>query len=383
MKKQIFIGTICWVIVAGLSLIPFEAGYGQIWKRMKKKIQKKVEQKVEDAAERTAEAAIDSVEESLVKEGSTAASGISEGNGAQSKLAALKAVFPERLNGFVRQKLSASQQGMMGFKVAQAQAVYSQDGKEIEISLLDYGNAQLVAMMGAAWLQSEIYEEDESGYKKTTTFQGFPAYEEYQKADAHSEVSVVLENQLMLNAEAQGMTPDELKQVLAQLNWNQLRQLATSGGVTGERKEPVDFKVLKAALPESLPGFERRDVRGSKRKAMGIVESKAEGTYVGGEKRLVIEIVDSGSMEPWSRLAAAWGGEMEEEWEGGYKKVHKIKGYAATETFERSPDGSTRGSLEVLVGRFKVRIEGENITPEDLHRAFQAVLPTLEELKDS
>ncbi|MSO21892.1 MAG: hypothetical protein EXQ58_01280 [Acidobacteria bacterium] len=51
------------------------------------------------------------------------------------------------------------------------------------------------------------------------------------------------------------------------------------GAATGKKVTPVDFRELKALLPEALPGMRRTQAEGEKAAAMGLNISKAEGEY--------------------------------------------------------------------------------------------------------
>lgn len=135
---------------------------------------------------------------------------------------------------------------------------------------------------------------------------------------------------------------------------------AAFGGAQGEL---VDFRELRAMLPESLPGMKRTGVEGSKGGAMGFGASTAKGEYEAEgnvQQRMTIEITDIGALGGLAGAAFAWAGvEVDKENKDGYEKTTSIGGRKAMEKFSKS---SKRGELDVIVGnRFVVSVKGSNI----------------------
>ncbi|MGB5287978.1 MAG: hypothetical protein WBN42_05775 [Ignavibacteriaceae bacterium] len=131
----------------------------------------------------------------------------------------------------------------------------------------------------------------------------------------------------------------------------------------GKKYEVVDFRELKALLPESIGDLKRTNAEGEKSGAMGFTISRANADYNNEEysKSIDIEITD---MTGASGLAgfAAWGWamtEIDKETEAGYEKTIKYKGHKA---FEKYNNQDQYGSIEVLVsGRFMVSVNGNNV----------------------
>jgi hypothetical protein len=141
-------------------------------------------------------------------------------------------------------------------------------------------------------------------------------------------------------------------------------------GQNGQRVEPVNFRELKALLPEALPGFKRKDAKGEKAGAMGMVVSQASADYDGdGGARIDIKLVDVGSLAgPLALGMVGWASvEIDRETETGYEKSTVLGGNKA---FEKYDTRSKRGEVKVLVGnRFIVEVRGRNVSVDDMKAA--------------
>jgi len=148
--------------------------------------------------------------------------------------------------------------------------------------------------------------------------------------------------------------------------------------------EAVDFRELKALLPEDLPGMKRSNAEGEKTSAMGFTMSKAEARYEsesGGS--VMITISDIGAMTGMAAMGLyAWAaGAIDRETETSYEKSTTIKGYKGYEKYDRQ---STSGEVQVLVaGRFIVEVDGNNVPMDAIKGALERVdLGKLEGMKN-
>ncbi|MBU4459388.1 MAG: hypothetical protein KJ579_02380 [Verrucomicrobia bacterium] len=144
----------------------------------------------------------------------------------------------------------------------------------------------------------------------------------------------------------------------------------------------VDFRQLKALLPETIGDMKRTNAKGEKSGAMGMTVAKAEGTYEGAkEARLKVEITDMSGVGAMGALAQFGfaATEIDNESDDGYERTVKIKNFKALEKYDTK---AKSGSLQVIVGRFSVQIEGDNIAPAILKTAAEAIdLQALSALK--
>jgi hypothetical protein len=150
---------------------------------------------------------------------------------------------------------------------------------------------------------------------------------------------------------------------------------AVSGAANaGKKVETVDYKELKAMLPESLPGMKRTDASGEKNAAMGMQISNAEGRYRADDgSSMTIKITDIGSMTGLAGMATyAWARtEVDRESDHGYEKTSTFGGYKSREKYDKS---SKSGEVSVLVGdRFVVEVDGNNVDMDAIKNALGKV----------
>jgi hypothetical protein len=145
-------------------------------------------------------------------------------------------------------------------------------------------------------------------------------------------------------------------------------------GPTPGKSETVDFKELKALLPESLPGMKRTDATGEKTAAMGMQVSNAEGQYSADNgASMRVKITDIGSMTGLAGMAMyAWANvAVDREGDNGYEKTSTIGGYKSHEKYDKS---SKSGEVSVLVGdRFVVEVDGSDVDMDAIKNALGKV----------
>ena len=147
-----------------------------------------------------------------------------------------------------------------------------------------------------------------------------------------------------------------------------LQQQAAAGA-----GQVVDFRQLKALLPEKLGDLKRTNAKGSKNSSMGITVSQAEATYEGpNDATADIEISDTaglGGLGAFAQMAMI--PDVDSESDTGYEKTYTHKGVKVMERYD-SEDHS--GEITTVVGgRFTVKISMNNIKPEQLKAALDAM----------
>jgi len=142
----------------------------------------------------------------------------------------------------------------------------------------------------------------------------------------------------------------------------------------GKKVETVDYKELKALLPESLPGMRRTDASGEKSSAMGMQISNAEGRYRSDEgSSVTVKIADIGSMTGLAGMTAyAWARvDVDRESDSGYEKTATFNGYKSHEKYDKQ---NKSGEISVLVGdRFVVEVDGNNVDIDVIKSALGKV----------
>lgn len=155
----------------------------------------------------------------------------------------------------------------------------------------------------------------------------------------------------------------------------------------GETVQPVDFRTLKELLPERLDGMDRENASGEKSSMMGIGTAKAEGTYraEGTNGGIDVSIVDFGSMRGITMMGFGWAMvDIDNETDRGYERTIKYKGHPAYVKYEKGSDWS-RGQMSVIVvDRFAVTANGNNVSDDAIRKALERVdIGELEDLKDA
>jgi hypothetical protein len=151
---------------------------------------------------------------------------------------------------------------------------------------------------------------------------------------------------------------------------NKMAETMAKGGGAGTGAL-VDFRALKALLPESVGDFKRKSATGEKAGAMGMGVSKARGEYEkGAGERLRIEIIDTSGMA--AMMAFGLGAvEIDKETEDGYERTVTLDGHKGLEKYNGK---SKRGELKLLVaGRFIVEIDGRGVPMDVVTEARKAL----------
>ena len=151
---------------------------------------------------------------------------------------------------------------------------------------------------------------------------------------------------------------------------------------TGAAVEPVDFRELKALLPEGIGAMKRTSAEGERGGAFGITVAHAEGRYQGDGGSVNLKITDPGTLSGFAAMAAMWMNmELDKETDNGYEKTGAANGRRYHEQYNRN---SKSGEYTVIVGnRFMVEINGHGIDMPTMKKAIDQVnLAKLESMKD-
>ncbi len=136
----------------------------------------------------------------------------------------------------------------------------------------------------------------------------------------------------------------------------------------------VDFRELKALLPQGLEGMKRKSASGEKSGAMGMTIAYAEGEYeneAGG--RIKIKISDNGGMGGLMAFAqAGWATqEIDKETDTGFERTTMYGEHKAKEQYDTQ---DKFGQIEIMIGgRFMVEASGNDVAFEAIQAAAKAV----------
>jgi len=159
----------------------------------------------------------------------------------------------------------------------------------------------------------------------------------------------------------------------------------SEGFTEGKKVNPVDFRELKALLPEAIASLKRTDIEGEKVAAMGMNISTANADYSDDQNNQSIDlkITDMGNIAGLSGLAAyGWYMvDIDKENETGYEKTTTFKGNKA---YEKYNNQDKYGELSILVAkRFVVEANGNNVSMNEIKAAAEMIdFGKLESWKD-
>jgi Yip1 domain len=158
---------------------------------------------------------------------------------------------------------------------------------------------------------------------------------------------------------------------------------AVGGALGGDhRVDPVDFRALKAMLPDSAAGMQRTGSAGSNEQALGVKTSNATADYQGsGDVRLHIKIADVSGVSGLLGLAGALGQKTDSESDSGFEKDTTIGGRQFHEKFQKA--GKHGEVSTIVVQRFEVDVTGDGADISALEQAAGSVdFARLESMKN-
>ena len=138
----------------------------------------------------------------------------------------IKAMFPETLAGMKRSSFSVGEAQMMGMNSGQA-TYTDDDGKSVEVSIMDGAGetgSSMVAMY-AITLAMETEQQTESGYTKTTKFNGNRATVAENTYDdwVNSEITTLVSDRYIVSLNGSGLSLNELEKVYNEINLKGLK----------------------------------------------------------------------------------------------------------------------------------------------------------------
>ncbi len=146
--------------------------------------------------------------------------------------------LPERLGSFERIDREGGTGGMLGIRVSGAEADYeAADGADLEIGLVDFGAVPWAGSDEAMdWLDAEIFEESNSGWKRTRDYKGYPALEEFSRGfdDATNrgrwQLHYLVAGRFLIAIEADEVTLDEGRELADEIDTEGLADLREKEG---------------------------------------------------------------------------------------------------------------------------------------------------------
>jgi hypothetical protein len=152
------------------------------------------------------------------------AMGGAAGGGAPIPAAELKALLPESVGGMNRESFEAQSNTAMGIASSSARARYGAGERSVELKITDMGSLAGLAGL-AGWANMTVDRETDGQVEKVYKQGSRTVREEYRKDGSHGEVTVILPNGVLVEAEGNGVDPASLKKVVDSVNLAKLETL--------------------------------------------------------------------------------------------------------------------------------------------------------------
>lgn len=136
----------------------------------------------------------------------------------------LKAVLPEALGELKRSSIEAQSGQAMGLGGSSAKAGYSAGDKHVELSITDTGGLAGLATM-ASWAGMTMDKETDGRIEKVYKDGARTVREEYRKDGSSGEMTVILANGVIVEAEGSNVDIDVLKKVVAGIDVGRLESM--------------------------------------------------------------------------------------------------------------------------------------------------------------
>ena len=143
----------------------------------------------------------------------------------------LKEMLPGDVAGLNRTEATGEKTSAMGMQISNANGRYSNDaGASMTIKITDIGSMTGLAGMAAyAWAATEMDRESDTGYEKTSTFNGYKSHEKYDKSSKSGEISVLVGNRFVAEVSGNDVDMNAMKDALTKVDLKKLDGMKGSG----------------------------------------------------------------------------------------------------------------------------------------------------------
>lgn len=139
----------------------------------------------------------------------------------------MKALLPKELPDGFKGQLKGEKTGAMGMSVAEAEGRYAPENGEgsITIKLTDMSGVAFGAMAGMAWAATEVDNETDSGYEKTTKINGYKALEKYDTKSKDGSIQIMVDNRFSIEVQGYGVKIEQIRAALKDVDLKKLAAL--------------------------------------------------------------------------------------------------------------------------------------------------------------
>lgn len=138
----------------------------------------------------------------------------------------IKKMMPSSLAGFDLQDTEGQTTGALGFKISTLEATYEEDNDGFKVTVVDVAGVGSLVKNMANWSEFEVDKEGKNGYERTTTIDGHPALEKYNKRRERGEINILVENRFIISVKGEGISESQLQDAVEDLNLRKLARLA-------------------------------------------------------------------------------------------------------------------------------------------------------------
>ena len=143
----------------------------------------------------------------------------------------LKGMLPADLPGMKRTEATGEKSSAMGINVSTAEGRYSDNaGKSMTVKITDIGSMTgLAGMATYAWASTTIDRETETGYEKTSTFNGYKSHEKYDKSSKDGELSTLVGGRFAVEVSGSGVDINAIKDAMTKVDLKKLEGMKDQG----------------------------------------------------------------------------------------------------------------------------------------------------------
>lgn len=137
----------------------------------------------------------------------------------------MKDLMPSSLGNMEQTDNSGQTSGVLGMKISTAKAIYEEGNAKLEIKITDVAGIGKLASKVADWSNVDIDKESKDGYERTTTIDGYKAYEKYDARRKKGKIAMIVDERLIVDIEGRNITEDQLKDALDEISIRKLKRL--------------------------------------------------------------------------------------------------------------------------------------------------------------
>lgn len=139
----------------------------------------------------------------------------------------LQNFLPKKIPGFTRLDETGATSRFGASTFATAEVIYSKnDGTTISVQILDYAGIEELYAPYDSYIRSNVSIDDVEGFAHTMKVNGYPAFESYQKDLQTAQLSVIVENRIIVDLNGTEVDEfEDLRTILKKIDLNKLAEI--------------------------------------------------------------------------------------------------------------------------------------------------------------